>query len=229
MRIFCLMWVESSLVGSVQTESLRMSPLTSDRCIYFTIKSSRIIDSFTFIDFFQPWLFRGDFSFSWPYMTLYYASFLGGNINKLFAQRWMCICVCLQLLCTLVYRFCVRIRLLRTSVYIFCAHCKAFAYVYGLSFAQVVQILRTYTDFVRVEWLLRTYTAYLLHILCIFCVYIWLIFTIFNADSIKGSDLAGYSISFVFANAHDSWTVSRIWSWGFRQFICLRELLIIVG
>ena len=52
-----------------------------------------------------------------------------------------------------IYGFCVRIRLLRMFVYSFCARCADFSNVYGLYFAQVVRILRTYTDFVHIEWL----------------------------------------------------------------------------
>ena len=53
MRIFCLTQVESSLVGSVWTDSLRMLPSSSDKGSSFTITSSRLIVTFTFLDFVQ--------------------------------------------------------------------------------------------------------------------------------------------------------------------------------
>ena len=135
-------------------------------------------------------------------MTLYSASCFGGNVYRLFAQMYAAF--------RMFYGFCVRLCTTFAYVYGFCVHlCAAFAYVYGFSFAHVVRLLRTYTAFVRVERLLRTYTAYLLRTLCSFCVRIRLIFTIFNADSLDGSDLACSSISFFRANSRDSWAVSR--------------------
>ena len=53
MRIFRLMRVESSLVGSMSTDSSRMSPSSSYDGSSLTIKSSRLISAFTFIDFVQ--------------------------------------------------------------------------------------------------------------------------------------------------------------------------------
>ena len=210
---FCLTRVESSLVGSVRTESLRMLPSSSDRGSSSIINSSRLMGAFTFLDFVQPRSFSGDFSFSWRDMTLYSASCFGGNVYRLLVKFYIRLCVCLRILRTFVYGFCVRIRLLHTFLRLlctlcgFCARCATFVYVYGLSFAQVVRILHMYTAFVRIERLLRTYTAYILRTLCGFCVRIRLIFTMFNADSLEGSDLAGPSISFILANACDSWTV----------------------
>ena len=46
------MRVESSLDGSVRTDSLRMSLSSSDYGISFIIKSSRLIGAFNFLDFF---------------------------------------------------------------------------------------------------------------------------------------------------------------------------------
>ena len=74
MRFFCSTRVKSSLVGSVRTESLRMSPSSSDRGSSFTINSSRLMGAFIFLYFVPPRSFLGDFSFSWRGMKLYYAS-----------------------------------------------------------------------------------------------------------------------------------------------------------
>ena len=63
MRIFRLMRVESSLVGSVSTDSSRLSPSSGDDGSSFTIKSLRIIGTFTFLAFFQSRLTRVDLSF----------------------------------------------------------------------------------------------------------------------------------------------------------------------
>ena len=69
--------------------------------------------------------------------------------------------------------------------------------------------LHMFTAFVRVVQLLHTYTAYLVRTLYSFCVRIRLIFVMFNADSLKGSDLERSLIYFVRANTRDFWTVSR--------------------
>ena len=118
-------------------------------------------------NFVQPQSFRGDVYFSWRGMTSYSSSCFGGNFCRLFAQFWVWLCVCLRLLCTFVYGFCAR--------------CADFSYVYGFAFAHAVRIFRmyadfyfthnlrllhTYTAFVRVVRLLRTYMAYHLRTLC---------------------------------------------------------------
>ena len=83
-------------------------------------------------------------------------------------------------------------------------------------FAMLYADLRMFTAFsyvcvrlARVVRILHTYTDLLLRKLCGFCVRIGLIFTMFNSDSLEGSNLEGSSISFVCAKARDSWTVSR--------------------
>ena len=63
MRIFRLARVESSLVGSVHTDSSRMSPPYNDEGSSFTIKSSRVIGAFTFIAFIQSRSIRGELPF----------------------------------------------------------------------------------------------------------------------------------------------------------------------
>ena len=129
-RMFCLTWFESSLVGLVWTESLRTPPLSSDTGSYFTIKSSRLMVEVTFLDLFQPRSFRGDFSFSWCGMTSYSASCWR---KHLFAQCWMRFCVCLQLLRTLNTDFAHFVRILCTL---------------DTASAHVVQNFLTYTDLV---------------------------------------------------------------------------------
>ena len=135
MKILRLTRVESSLVGSVRTESLRMSPSSSDRGSSFTIKSSRLMGAFTFLDFVQPGSFCGDFYFSWRAMTIYSASCFGGNLCRLFVQMYAALrmfygfCVRLCMAFAYVYSFCVH-------VYSFCARCADCAYVYGLYFSQ---------------------------------------------------------------------------------------------
>ena len=225
---FSLNVVESSLIGSVWTESLRISPSSSDRGRYFIIKSSILMGAFTFLVFVQQWSFCGKFSSSWRDRTLYYASGFGGNVCRPFAQCWMCIFVCSQIFCTFVYGFYVRIRLLRTFLYVFCASCADLAYVYSLFFAQVMQLLHTCTDFVRVEQLLLKYTAYLLRMLCGVCLCIQLIFNMFNSDSLKGSNLAGSSISFSVQTLVIR-GYSRIRSWVFHRVIFPHDLLVIIG
>ena len=63
MRILCLTRVESSLVGSVRTESLCMPPLSSDTGSSFTINYSRLVGAVTFQALLQPRLFCVDFFF----------------------------------------------------------------------------------------------------------------------------------------------------------------------
>ena len=144
MRIFCLTWVKSSLVGSAQIDSLPMSPSSSDRGSYFTIKSSRLMGSFNFLAFVQPQSFRGDFYFSLRAMTLYSTYWFVGNVCRLFAQFYEAL--------RMSYGFCVCL-------------CTAFLYVYGF-------YVHFCTDFAHVVRLLRTYMAYFLHKLCGFCVHI---------------------------------------------------------
>ena len=145
MRFFCLTQVEYSLVGSVQTESSRMSPLHSDRGSSFSINYSRTMGAFTFLAFVQPQSFRGDFYFSWRGMKFYSDSCFGGNVCRLFAKFWI------RLLRTFVYGFCAHIRLWFCArcaafayVYGFCARWAAFAYVYGLSSRCSVQTVSRY-------------------------------------------------------------------------------------
>ena len=66
-----------------------------------------------------------------------------------------------------------------------------------------------YTSFVPIVRLFRTYRASFFRTLCSFCVRKQLIFTVFNAESLEGSNLDGSLVSFFFVNAHDLWKVSR--------------------
>ena len=70
MRIFRFMRVESLLLGSVYTDSLRMLLSSSDNDSSFTIKSLRLIGPFTFLAFFQSWLTHVNLSFLLCAMTL---------------------------------------------------------------------------------------------------------------------------------------------------------------
>ena len=155
-------------------------------------------------NFVQPQSFRGDVYFSWRGMTSYSASCFGGNFCRLFAQFWVWLCVCLRLLCTFVYGFCARCADFSyvcgflfyaqfaafAYVYSFCARCGAFAYLYGLSFAHVVRHFRMYTDFVPVVCILHTYTVFL-HVVFLLHTYTDFVLTMFNVDSLEGSDLEG--------------------------------------
>ena len=67
---FCLLRVESSLVGSVITDSSRMSPSSSDDGSSFTIKFLILIGVLTFLDFFQSRLNRADLFLLLRAMTL---------------------------------------------------------------------------------------------------------------------------------------------------------------
>ena len=70
MRIFRLMQFESSFDGSVCTDSSRMSPSYIGDGSSFTIKSLRLIGSFTLLDFVQSRLTRVYLSFLLRAMTL---------------------------------------------------------------------------------------------------------------------------------------------------------------
>ena len=170
--------------------------------------------AFTLLSFVQPRSFCGDCYFLWRSIMLYYASWFGQNVCRLFTQIYAAL--------RIVYSFCSRL-------------CMSFAYVQ-------VFCVRFCTDFAHILRLLHTNTAYLLWKLCSFCVriqhlcalrafvYVYgLSFAMFDADSIEGSDLAGSLISCVCVNALDLWTVSKIRSWGFRRFLFPRELLVIIG
>ena len=54
----------------MSTDSSRILPSYSDYVTSFTIKSSRVIGAFTFLDFFQSQLTRVDLSFLLLVMTL---------------------------------------------------------------------------------------------------------------------------------------------------------------
>ena len=142
MRIFRLTQVRSSLVGYVRTDSLLMSPSSSDRWSSFTIKSSRLMGAFTFLALVQPRLLHGGFYFLLRAMILYSTSWFVGNACRLFAKIYAAL--------RMFYGFCVCLCTLFAYIYIFCL-CLC------TSFAHVVRIL-------------RTYTAYLLRKLCSFCV-----------------------------------------------------------
>ena len=109
---------QSLLVGSVRTESSRMSPSSSDTGSYLTIKSSIILGAVNYLDLVQPKSFRGEFSFPWRGMISYFASCWS---KRLFAQcwmricvRWIRLCVCLRIFCTLDTAFANVVRILHT-------------------------------------------------------------------------------------------------------------------
>ena len=118
----CLTRVKSSLVGSVGTKNLRMSPSSSDSGSSFTIKSSRLMGAIPFLSLVQP------------------RSVCGGG---LFFMAWHDVLLCFFLKETYV---CVMmgaaLRTLDTALRIFtafacvenvfCAHCADFVYVYRL-------------------------------------------------------------------------------------------------
>ena len=103
--------------------------------------------SFISLDFVQPRSVRGDFYFSLHSMTIYSTSLFVVNVCRMFAQMYVALHMFYGFCVRLYTVFCVNIRILRKFVYSFCARCAAFSYVYGLSLAQVVQLLRTYTYF----------------------------------------------------------------------------------
>ena len=74
MRILCLTRVQSSLVWSIWTKSLRMSPFSSDTCRSLTIKSSILMVTVKFLALVHPRLVRGDFSCSWCIVMPYSSS-----------------------------------------------------------------------------------------------------------------------------------------------------------
>ena len=108
--------------------------------------------------------------------------------------------------------------------------------MYDLSFAQVVRILRTYTDLCAHLFPLRTYTAYLLPFFygqsrgIRYCRFLNFFFpsecSCFIA-SLEDPILRVPSSYFSAQAARYYWNVSRIRFWGFFKVLCLRELLII--
>ena len=219
MRIFCLTRVESSLVGSVHTDSSRMSPSSSDRGSYFTIRSSRFMVASTFLAFVQPRYFCGDFSFPLRAMKLYSTYWLVGNGCRLFAQMYAAL--------RMFYGFFVRL-------------CTAFAYVYGF-------FISLCTAFAHVARLLRTYTAYLLSKFCGFCISIrifvrveriWFVESLddpilrvlWYVESLNDLILRVFWFFAIFrANARDSLKVSMIWYWWFLWDIFPRKLFVMIG
>ena len=152
-------------------------------------------------------------------MTLYSDSCFGVNSYRLFAQIYAALhmfygfCVRLCTVFVYIYVFCVRLctdfahdaRIFRTLRgicvriwLIFCASCAAFAYVYG---------------FCALWAALRTYTAYILQFS------MWTV----SRDPI----LQVPSIDLSAQAARYYWIVSTIQYWGFCQFLCPRELLVI--
>ena len=103
---FCLLRVESSLVGSVITDSSRMSPSSSDDGSSFTIKSSRLIGAFTFLAFVQSWLTRVDLYFLLCVMTLkiFLADLFEPSV-AFWVRNYMRLCVG----CMAFAHFCVRL------------------------------------------------------------------------------------------------------------------------
>ena len=73
-QIHCLMRVKSPFFGSVRTERLHMSPLSSDTGIPLKIKPSRHIVALKFLALVHPRSVCGDFYFAWHDMMPYYAS-----------------------------------------------------------------------------------------------------------------------------------------------------------
>ena len=203
---FCLTQAKSSLVGSVWTESSRMSPSSSERGSSFTIKSSRLTGAVKFLAFFQPQLFRGAFIFH-----------------------------------GVAWRFTLLLALEETSADCLRNAGCGFAYVYGffvrlcMAFAHIVRLLSTYTAlilrtlcsfYLRIRiFLLHTLCGFCVHVrilcaLCGFCIRIRLIFTIFNVDSLEGSNLEGYIDLFCLRNLLVQCGKYRgIRSWGFRWFL----------
>ena len=163
MWIFCLMRVESSLVGSVRTDILRMSPSSNYRGSSFIINSSILMGAFTFVAFVQPLSICREFSFLLRAITIYSNSWFVQNVCRLFAQMYtslrmfygFCVHFCTDF--AYLYGFCVRfctdfahvMLVLRTYKAYLCASCATFAYVYGFLCALIGFCVRTWNFFVR--------------------------------------------------------------------------------
>ena len=106
MGIFCLMRVESSLDGSVCTDSSRMSRSSSYGGSYVTIKSLRLIGTFTFLAFVQSRLTLVDLSFSLRAMTL---KILLVDLFKTSIAVWVRDCMQLCGSCTNFVPVCVQL------------------------------------------------------------------------------------------------------------------------
>ena len=169
---------------------------------------------FIFLAFVQPRSFRGDFYFSWRSIMSYSDSWSGGNVCRLFAQMYAALRI-FTALCTFVYGFCVHIRLLHTFVYGFCARCAAFAYVYGLYFAHVVRLLRTYTAYLHAFQSGQSQGIPYCRFLDLFfpCEGSWFV------DSLEDPILRVPSISLSTRAACYYWTLSRIQYWGKDFFV----------
>ena len=129
MRIFCLTWVESSLVGSVRTEISRMSPSYSDGGCSFTIKSLILIGEFNFLAFVQLWSTCGDLYFFLPSMMIKIYLL---TCRKRSVVNWLHNCMQLCVGCTAFAQVCVRL----------CAMYEALRRLYGFC-------VRLCTDFAR--------------------------------------------------------------------------------
>ena len=143
MRIFRLTRVESSLDGSVRTDSLRISPSSIDEGSYFTITSLRLIGAFTFLAFSQSWLTYGDLYFSLHAMTLKICLLI---CRKTYVADWLHNCMQLCVGCTDFVHVCVRLFAMYAALlrlYGLCVHlCMALRNVYA--FAYVVRLVRTF-------------------------------------------------------------------------------------
>ena len=106
MRICCLTQVEFSLDGFMRTDSLRVSPSSSEDGSSFTIKSSRLIGVLTFLDFFESGLTCVDLSFSLHAMMLKIYLLI---CSKTYVAVWVRNCMQLCVGCTVFVHIFVRI------------------------------------------------------------------------------------------------------------------------
>ena len=135
MQVFCLTRFESSLVGSVHTDSLRMSPFPVTKAVYLPLSLQDLLVHLTFLISSNHNQFMGIcifFCMPWRFKST--CRFVGKCLWQTIFKKCMRLCVG----CTAFAYVCVQIlrvkRLLSTFVYSFCVlsgfcvHlCKAFA------------------------------------------------------------------------------------------------------
>ena len=116
MRISRLMQVESSFARSASTDSSQMATSSSDDCIYFYIKSLRLMGSVTFLDLVQSQSTCVELTCSPCAMNLNFFGFFLSICSRRLQQSG---CVCCttfapcKRLCVGCMTFYVRIRLVR--------------------------------------------------------------------------------------------------------------------
>ena len=141
------MRVESSLVRSVSTDNLQMSPYSSDDGSYFTIKPSRLIGEFTFLAFVQSQLNRVDLSFLLCDMAL---KKLLVDLFEMYVAVWvpncMRICIGCMAFAHVCAHLCMTLRNVSGFAYVYC-----FCALSGLCIC--IRLVHSFYDFCKLSGL----------------------------------------------------------------------------